>query len=287
MSAVAVDVIAARVPERSWRSEARAVKVIWHRELIRFLGDRAQIMMALVQPLLFLFVLGSGLESLSAATTGGVDLKTFIFPGVLAMAVLFTAIFRAASLVWDRELGFLREMMIAPVSRSSIIVGKCLGGATIAASQGIVVLALAGLVDVPYDPVLILGALGLMLLLALTVTAFGILVAVWIKQAQTFTSVMQMFVMPMFFVSGAFYPLSGLPTWLGVLNRLDPLTYAVDPMRHVVFNHLDISETARRTLDPGVSWWGWHLPPLFEAGMVLALGVAMMGAAIWHFNRTE
>jgi ABC-2 type transport system permease protein len=287
MSAVAVDVVAARVPERSWRSEARAVKVIWHRELIRFLGDRAQIMMALVQPLLFLFVLGSGLESLSAATTGGVDLKTFIFPGVLAMAVLFTAIFRAASLVWDRELGFLREMMVAPVSRSSIIVGKCLGGATIAASQGIVVLALAGLVDVPYDPVLILGALGLMLLLALTVTAFGILVAVWIKQAQTFTSVMQMFVMPMFFVSGAFYPLSGLPTWLGVLNRLDPLTYAVDPMRHVVFNHLDISETARRTLDRGVSWWGWHLPLLFEAGMVLALGVAMMGAAIWHFNRTE
>jgi ABC-2 type transport system permease protein len=287
MSAVAVDVIAARVPERSWRSEARAVKVIWHRELIRFLGDRAQIMMALVQPLLFLFVLGSGLESLSAATTGGVDLKTFIFPGVLAMAVLFTAIFRAASLVWDRELGFLREMMVAPVSRSSIIVGKCLGGATIAASQGIVVLALAGLVDVPYDPVLILGALGLMLLLALTVTAFGILVAVWIKQAQTFTSVMQMFVMPMFFVSGAFFPVSELPTWLGVLNRLDPLTYAVDPMRHVVFNHLDISETARRTLDPGVSWWGWHLPLLFEAGMVLALGVAMMGVAIWHFNRTE
>jgi ABC-2 type transport system permease protein len=287
MSAVAVDVVAARVPERSWRSEARAVKVIWHRELIRFLGDRAQIMMALVQPLLFLFVLGSGLESLSAATTGGVDLKTFIFPGVLGMAVLFTAIFRAASLVWDRELGFLREMMVAPVSRSSIIVGKCLGGATIAASQGIVVLALAGLVDVPYDPVLILGALGLMLLLALTVTAFGILVAVWIKQAQTFTSVMQMFVMPMFFVSGAFYPVSGLPTWLGVMNRLDPLTYAVDPLRHLVFNHLDISETARRTLDPGVTWWGWHVPPLFEAGMVLALGVAMMGAAIRRFSRTD
>jgi ABC-2 type transport system permease protein len=203
------------------------------------------------------------------------------------MAVLFTAIFRAASLVWDRELGFLREMMVAPVSRSSIIVGKCLGGATIAASQGIVVLALAGLVDVPYDPVLILGALGLMLLLALTVTAFGILVAVWIKQAQTFTSVMQMFVMPMFFVSGAFYPVSGLPTWLGVMNRLDPLTYAVDPLRHLVFNHLDISETARRTLDPGVTWWGWHVPPLFEAGMVLALGVAMMGAAIRRFSRTD
>ena len=108
------------------------------------------------------------------------------------------------------------------------------------------------------------------------------LVAVSIKQAQTFTGVMQMFVMPMFFVSGAFFPVSGLPTWLGVLNRIDPLTYAVDPMRRLVFDHLDISESARRTLDPGVSWWGWHVPALVEAGMVLVLGLALLGVAIWR-----
>jgi ABC-2 type transport system permease protein len=287
MTSLVADVVAARVPQRSWRSEARAVKIIWHREVIRFVGDRAQMMMALIQPLLFLFVLGAGLQSLSAASTDGVDLKTFIFPGVLAMAVLFTAIFRAASLVWDRELGFLREMLVAPVSRSSIIVGKCLGGATIAASQGVLLLALAGVVGVPYDPVLILGMFGMMLLLAFTVTAFGVLVAVSIKQAQTFTSVMQLFVMPMFFLSAAFFPVSGLPTWLGVLNRVDPLTYAVDPMRRLVFAELDVSESARRTLDPGVTWWGWPLPSLFEAGMVLLLGLAMMGVAIWRFSRTE
>jgi ABC-2 type transport system permease protein len=287
MSAVVADVVAARVPERSWRSEARAVKIICRRELIRFVGDRAQIMMALIQPLLFLFVLGSGLQSLSAASTHGVDLKTFIFPGVLCMVVLFTALFRAASLVWDRELGFLREMMIAPVSRSSIILGKCLGGAIIAASQGVLVLALAGLVDVPYDPGLILGVFGLLLLLAFAVAAFGLLVAVSIKQAQTFTSVMQLFLMPMFFASGALYPVSGLPAWLEVLNRLDPLTYAVDPIRHLVFNHLDISAPARRPLEPGVNWWGWHLPPLFQVGMVLVLGLAMMSVAIQRFSRSE
>jgi ABC-2 type transport system permease protein len=287
MSAAVADVVAARVPERSGRSEARAVKTIWHRELIRFLGDRTQIMMALIQPLLFLFVLGSGLESLSAESTDGVDLKTFILPGVLCMAVLFTALFRAASLVWDRELGFLREMLIAPVSRASIIVGKCLGGATLATSQGVILLALAGLVHVPYDPVLIAGVLAMMLLLAYTVTAFGVLVAVCIKQPQTFTSVMQMFLLPMFFLSGALYPVSGLPTWLAVLNRLDPLTYAVDPVRHLVFDHLDISASARQTLDPGVTWWGWHLPALFEVGMLLLLGVAMMGLAIRQFARTE
>jgi ABC-2 type transport system permease protein len=287
MSAATMDVVAARVPQRSWRSEARAVKIIWRRELTRFAGDRTQMMMALIQPLVFLFVLGTGLQSVSAGATDGVEFTTFIFPGVLSMAVLFTALFRAASLVWDRELGFLREMMIAPVSRSSILLGKCLGGATIGASQGVLLLALAGLVGVPYDLLLILGLFCLMLLLAFAVTAFGVLVAVCIKQAQTFTSMMQLLLMPMFFVSGALYPISGLPSWLGVLNRADPLTYAVDPMRHVVFGHLDVSESARQTLDPGVTWFGWHLPPLFEAALVLLLGLAMMGTAIWHFSRTE
>src|SRR3954449_2496058 len=287
MSATLADVVAVRVPQRTWHSEARAVKTVWRRDLIRFAGNRAQVMAWLVQPLLFLFVLGSGLQSLSAASTGGVDLKTFIFPGVLCVAVLFTGMISAASLVWDRELGFLQEMLVAPVSRTSILLGKCLGGATIAASQGVVVLALAGLVGVQYDPLLLLGAVGLLVLLAFAVSAFGVLVAVTIKQAQTFTWVMQLVVFPMFFLSGALYPVAGLPAWLEVLNRFDPLTYAVDPMRRLVFGHLDVSEAARRTLNPGVTWFGWRVPSLLEVGVVLLLGLAMLGAAIWKFSRTE
>src|SRR5688572_8310292 len=193
----------------------------------------------------------------------------------------------AASLVWDRELGFLKEMLIAPVSRTSIVLGKCLGAATIAASQGVIVLALAGLVGVPYDPLLLLGALGLTLLLAFAVTAFGLMVAVTIKQAQTFSWVMQMGVFPMVFLSGALYPVGGLPAWLEVLTRINPLTYAVDPMRHLVFDHLDVSAAARRTLDPGITWFGWQLPPLFEAGLVLLLSLALLSVAIWRFSRTE
>ena len=108
MSAVMADVVAVRVPERTWRSEVRAVKTVWRRDLIRFLGNRGQTLTWLVQPLLFLFVLGSGLQGLSAASTGGVDLKTLIFPGVICVAVLFTGMISAASLVWDRELGFLQ-----------------------------------------------------------------------------------------------------------------------------------------------------------------------------------
>jgi ABC-2 type transport system permease protein len=287
MTVAVAEVVAVRVPERSWRSEVRAVRIVWRRDLIRFSTDRMRIATLLVQPLLFLFVLGSGLQTLSAASTDGVDLTTFIYPGILCMALVFSAMFSAISLVMDREFGFLREMMVAPVRRSSIVIGKCLGGATVAVLQSVILLALAGLVDVPYDPVLILGLFGLMLLLAFTVTAFGVMVASRVKQIQTFTTVMQMLVMPMFFLSGALYPVSGLPTWLEVLNRLNPLTYAVDPMRRLVFNHLDISEATRSALDPGVTWFGWRVPTLLELGIVLALGLAMMAVAILQFSRTE
>jgi ABC-2 type transport system permease protein len=284
---VTADVIRVRVPPRTLRSELRAVKIVWKRELIRFRADRMRIATALVQPLLFLFVLGSGLQRLSSAGTHGVSLKTFIYPGILCIAVMFTAMFSAASIVWDREFGFLREMMVAPVTRASIVIGKCLGGATVASLQGVILICLAGAVHVPYDPLLILAVFGLQLLLAFSVTAFGVMVAARIKQMQSFMGIMQMIVTPMFFISGALFPASGLPGWLTVLNRIDPITYAVDPMRRLVFNHLDISAAARQALDPGVTWWGWRVPGLLEAFVVLVLGLMMLGIAIWEFSATE
>jgi ABC-2 type transport system permease protein len=281
------EVVRVSVPERSLASELRAIKIVWRRELIRFRADRIRIVTSLVQPLLFLFVLGSGLQGLASAGTHGVALKTFIYPGILCISVMFTAMFSAASIVWDREFGFLREMMVAPVRRSSIVIGKCLGGATVASFQGVIVICLAGLVHVPYDPLLLLGIFALQLLLAFAITAFGVMIAVRIKQMQSFMGVMQMIVMPMFFISGALFPVSGLPGWLAVLNRLDPLTYAVDPMRRLVFDHLTISPLARRALDPGVTWWGWHVPGLLEAGVIAVLGLVMLGIAIWEFSATE
>ena len=280
-------VVRVHVPKRSLYSELRAIRIVWRRELIRYRSDRLRMVTTLVQPLLFLFVLGAGLQSLSRAGTHGVALKTFIYPGILCISVMFTAMFSAASIVWDREFGFLREMMVAPVRRSSIVIGKVLGGATVACFQGVIVIALAGLVHVPYDPLLILGIFVLQLALAFAITAFGVMIAVRIKQMQSFMGVMQMVVMPMFFISGALFPVAGLPAWLAVLNRLDPLTYAVDPMRRLVFNHLTISPIARHTLDPGVTWWGWHVPALLEVGVIIALGLGMLGIAIWEFSRTE
>ena len=285
--AAAAEVVTVRVPVRSWRSEGRAVRVVWWRDLVRFFGDRVRILTALIQPLLFLLVLAPGLETLSAASTDGVDLATFMFPGVLCMAMWFSGMISASSLVMDRELGFLREMTVAPVRRSSIILGKVLGGATIAMVQGVILLALAGVVHVPYDPALLLGVLGLQLVIACMVSALGVMVATTVQQAQTFNSLMQVLVFPLIFLSGAMFPVSGLPSWLGVLNRLNPVTYAVDPMRRLVFDHLDITQAARDRLAPGVTWWGWPVPPLLEVAIVLALGLAMLLVAVVRFTRAE
>ena len=276
-----------RVAPRSVRGDVRAIKVVWRRELIRFSHDRLRIVTSLVQPFLFLFVLGTGLSRIAAAGTHGVSLRTFVYPGVLAMAVMFTAMFSAASIVWDREFGFLREMMVAPVRRSSIVLGKCLGGATVASLQGAIIIAIGGLVGIPYLPVLVLEIVALTLLLSFSITAFGVMAAARVTQMQSFMALMQMIIMPMFFLAGALYPVSGLPRWLEILNRVDPLTYAVDPMRRAVFAHLDISPAARRALDPGVTWFGWHVPSLVEAGVVALLGVVMLAIAIAQFARSE
>jgi ABC-2 type transport system permease protein len=273
-----------RVPPRSWRSEVRAVKIVWRRELIRFQKDRMRIVTSLVQPLLFLFVLGSGLQQLSAASTDGVDLKTFIYPGVLCISVMFTGMFSAASIVWDREFGFLREMMVAPIRRSSIVVGKVLGGATVASLQGLILLALAWAVHVPYSVGLVLGVFALQLLLAFSITAFGVMIAARITQIQSFMGVMQMIVTPMFFISGALFPSGDLPGWLAVLNRLDPITYAVTPMRTLVFNNLDLSSEASHTLNPPITWFGWEVPIALQVFMIFALGMVMLGIAIAEFN---
>jgi ABC-2 type transport system permease protein len=280
-------VVRVSVPRRSLASELRAIRIVWRRELIRYRSDRLRIVTTLVQPLLFLFVLGSGLQRLASAGTHGVNLKTFIYPGILCIVVMFTAMFSAASIVWDREFGFLREMMVAPVRRSSIVIGKCIGGASVAAIQGVVMIALAGLVGVPSNPLMIIEIFLLQLLLAFTITAFGVMIAVRIKQMQSFMGVMQMIVTPMFFISGALFPAAGLAAWLTVLNRIDPLTYAVDPMRKIVFSHLSVSPLARHALDYGVTWWGWRVPTLVEVGIIAVMGLAMLGVAIWEFSATE
>ena len=264
------------------------MNIVWKRELIRFRTDRLRAITALIQPFLFLFVLGTGLSTLARkGLPTDVSFKTFIYPGVLAMSVLFTSVFSAGSIVWDREFGFLREMLVAPVRRASLVIGKCLGGATIATFQGIVFLALAWFAHVPYNPVLLLTLVGMLLLLSFTLTAFGLMMAARIKQFQSFMALTQMLVMPLFFLSGALYPLNGLPSWLSVLTRIDPLTYIVGPMRHSVFSYLNLPGPAVRSLAPNITWGGWDVPVGLALGIVAAMGLVMMGVAVAEFRKTE
>jgi ABC-2 type transport system permease protein len=273
------------VAPAGWRADLRGIKVVWQRELIRFWRDRLRMVASLLQPLIFLFVLGGGLANVASGGTEGVDLRTFMFPGALAMAVFFTAMFSAASVVWDREYGFLREMLVAPVRRGSIVLGKCIGGATVASFQGLLVMALAPLVHVPYSIAMVLEVLALQLLLAFMMTAFGVMFAVRVTQMQAFMAVMQMIVTPLLFISGALFPLSGLPRWLEVLNRLDPLTYAVNPLREAVFSPIGLTPAAHAALLPGIAWFGWQVPIAVQVLVVVAFALAMLSVAIWQFRR--
>ena len=282
------ELIRVSVPQRSLGRDLRAVSIVWRRELLRFQADRLRIISSLIQPVLFLLVLGTGLSRLAGrGLPPGLSFNTFIYPGVLCMSVLFTSLFSAGSIVWDREFGFLREMLVAPVSRSALVIGKCLGGATVATVQGLVILALAGLVNVPYNPLLFLTVIGELLLLSFTLTAFGVALAARISQMQAFMALNQMLVMPLFFLSGALYPLGGLPRWLAIVTRFDPLSYIVDPMRHAVFSHLSLPPGASASIAQGISWDGWVVPDGLSLGIVAVIGIAMLFLAIAQFRKTE
>lgn len=257
----------------------RAIKVVCHRELLRVKADRIRMISSLAQPFLFLFVMGTGLSRITEDTTG-VDFRTFLYPGVLAMSVLFTAMFSAMSIVWDREFGFLREMLVAPVPRSAIVIGKALGGALVATLQGVMVLLLAGFADVPYDPLMLAALVVELFVLSFTICAFGLVIAARIRQIQAFMGLMNLLVMPLFFLSGALYPLGNLPDWLETVARFNPLTYAVSAMRHTVFAQLDLSTAARDALDPGLTWFGWQVPAGLAVVVVAAIGLALLRGAI-------
>lgn len=182
--------------------ELRTVGMVWEREAIRFFRTRARVLSSFIQPVLFLFVLGYGMSTLVGTTAAGFDFKKFLFPGIVAMAVMSTALSSAISIVWDREFGFLREMLVAPVSRTALVSGKTLGGASIATVQGTIMLALAPLIGVRLTWLVVVEVIGLELLMAVTMTAFGVFVASHIQRMEGFSVVMQLLLFPMLFLSG-------------------------------------------------------------------------------------
>ncbi|HEB12878.1 MAG TPA: ABC transporter [Actinobacteria bacterium] len=217
----------------------RAVYSIWLRDLIRYRRDRYRVISSLAQPALFLFVFGNGLArglSMSVEKTGGgsENYVTFIFPGILGMTLLFTSIFTAVSIVWDREFGFLKEVMVAPISRWAIAVGKALGGSSVAVIQGIFILLMAPILGIKLTPLLVLELLPLMFLISISLSSMGIVIAARMESMEGFQMVLNFLVMPLFILSGAMFPLKNLPEWLQFFTRINPLSYGVDALRGIM-----------------------------------------------------
>jgi ABC-2 type transport system permease protein len=267
--------------------DTRAAVMVWRREIIRFWGDRTRMIAMLVQPILFIFVLGNGLAGMTSMAIPGFNFKTFIFPGVLATSTLFTAMFAAVSVVWDREFGFLREMMVAPVSRTSIIVGKAIGGSTVATAQGALVIALAPFVGVPLSVRLVVVLLIEVFIISFAITSFGLVIAARVTQMQAVMGIMQMIMLPLTFLSGALYPLVGLPTWLSILVHLNPLTYGVHAVRVTVFASLHIPPAALASVNTALTIGSWEVPVIACLGLVAGIGAVLLAVAATEFSRSE
>lgn len=281
------------------RGDLRGVAILWYRDLLRWWRDRQRILPSLVQPLLYLFVFGVGLSSAMGGGLGargeagaasaralGLSYTTFMYPGVLAMSVLFTAIFSAMSIVWDREFGFLKEIQVAPLSRTAVAVGKTLGGSTVAMLQASLLLLAAPLVGVSLSPLVVLEMLGLLFLLAFALSSLGVAIASRMRTMEGFQMVMNFVLMPLLFLSGAFFPLNGLPRWLAVLTRLDPAAYAVDALRRTVLINAGTSPEALASLSltgPG----GAPLPVAAEVGLLAVFGVVSVSVAARWFGRAD
>ncbi|MFI5265143.1 MAG: ABC transporter permease [Candidatus Levyibacteriota bacterium] len=207
-----------------------AIYILWLRELKRYFRSRARMVGSLGQPLLFLLALGFGLGPVFKQAGLG-NYFQFLAPGIISMSILFTAIFAGIQIIWDRQFGFLKVTLAAPVSRFNIMLGKTLGGATIATIQGVIVLLLACIIGFRPDFTLLPIALVFMMLIAVFFTALGIAIASMIEDMQGFQLIMNFLVQPLFFLSGALFPLNNLPKVLGVVIGFDPLTYGVDGIR--------------------------------------------------------
>jgi len=243
------------------------IRMVWERDIIRYFREKSQLYGSLTRPILWLFVLGMGLRG-SAQGIGNVNYTQFIFPGIIAMTAIFTSIQSAISIIWDREFGFLKEILVAPVPRTSIVIGKGLAGTTLSLIQGCIIILLAPLVHVRIPLVNIVPLIITLAVLSFGLTGIGIVIAARMTSFQGFGTIMNFVIMPMWFLSGALFPAKNLPVWLNVLVRANPLTYGVDLVRRLVLG------------------FSYH-SPAFDFVFLVGFGVLTVAAAVFFFNRGE
>jgi len=268
----------------------RGMWVIAYRELLRFTQERSRMISSFAMPLLFLIVFGAGFNRAIGALTPGVDFIKFMYPGIIAMTVLMSSVFSGLSVVWDREFGFLKEVLVAPLSRSGIVLGKAMGSAVISVGQGFIMLALAPILGITLSPIMIVKLIPLLIVLSLSLSGLGILVASRMRSQQGFQMVVQLIIFPLIFLSGIFFPVNNVPTWLEVISKVNPLTYGVDAIRQLFLGG-DLAATGTATGQSsyviGVTVFGHTMSILEDVMVVAVLGAVLMLAAIWSFSKQE
>jgi ABC-2 type transport system permease protein len=212
-------------------SEVEAVYRIWLRELIRYYRDKARIASSFVQPLLFLVIFGGGFGFVKL---GDLNYQTFLFPGIVAMSLVAISISAGISVIWDREFGFLKEILVAPISRTSIFIGKALGGCTTALFQGTIILSLSFLIGIPLTINVFLMSILTMLIVSLGIVSSGLIIASVVETFESFGVIMNFIIFPLIFLSGGLFPLKEAPEWLKIISYFDPLTYGVESLRSII-----------------------------------------------------
>lgn len=273
------------------RLAMKTIYTIWLREAKTFAREKFRVVAMVAQPLLYLAVLGNGISSgVTLNGSGGIDFLTFMYPGTIGMSILFTSIFSAMSIIWDREFGFLKEVMVAPVPRWAVALGKTLGGATIAVVQATILILIAPIIGIHLSPVIIAEMWLMSLLIGIALTALGIAIAARMSSMQAFQMVMNFLVMPLYFLSGAMFPVTSAPSWLKALMTVNPLTYCVDGLRNILFSETTMSAgpLAGHSVIEVASGNGlirWSLS--FDMTVVTLVAIALTAAGAYRFSHQK
>jgi len=246
-------------------SEIEGIYAIWLREAKIYMREKERVISSIVSPLLWIFAFGAGVGS-TIETVQGYSYQIFIYPGIVVMTVLFASLFYGVYIIWDRKLDFLKEVLVAPVSRASVFAGKVLGGATDAMIQVVFLLIIGLFISVPLTPIVIINAFLMLLLISIAMVSIGLVIGANLKSPEGFTLVINFVMWPMFFFSGALFPVSNLSGWLSVLTFINPLTYGVDAVRGIIL--------------------GPHQFPIFlDVAVMLLFSLIAMGIGVLSFRR--
>lgn len=266
----------------------QVVRVIWLREVLIYFRDRPRMLSAFTMPVIMLVMFGEGLGNSIAQLPGDIGYRQFIFPGMVAMIVLMNSVFSGVSIVTDRQFGFLREILVAPVSRTAICIGKISGGATVALVNGAVMFAIAPLLGIDITLEVVAKLLPLIALVSFMLTGLGVALGSRLRSVESFQMLSQVAIFPAMFLSGIFFPINNVPAWMDVLVKINPVTYAVAPIREIALSEQLAAVPADAPFQiTHVEWFGYTLSTWEELGVVLVFGALMLTIAIRAIRTTE